>query len=97
MKTAFRSLNTDDRHVRVVFDGQDLSLPDGENLAASLLAAGIHRFRETPASGAPRAPYCMMGACYDCLVEIDGIVRQACLVTVQEGMTIRKPHEPQDA
>ncbi|MDW3204777.1 MAG: (2Fe-2S)-binding protein [Alphaproteobacteria bacterium] len=97
MKPAFRNLDTDGRRVRVIFDGRGLSLPEGENLAASLLAAGIHTFRETPLSGAPRAPFCMMGACYDCLVEIDGVVRQACLVAVREGMTIRKPHEPHDA
>ena len=39
---------------------------------------------------APRAPYCMMGVCFECLLEIDGVAnRQACLVTVQPGMKIR--------
>jgi len=40
-------------------------------------------------SGAPRAPYCMMGVCFDCLVTIDGVGnRQACLVRVTDGMAI---------
>ena len=41
-------------------------------------------------SGAPRAPYCMMGVCFDCLVTIDGVGnRQGCLVPVREGMRDR--------
>ncbi|RVU39787.1 (2Fe-2S)-binding protein [Hwanghaeella grinnelliae] len=82
--------------VAVTFDGQELTLVEGENLAAALLAAGVDTFRETPVSGAPRAPFCMMGACFDCLVEIDGTVRQACLATVTDGMNIRKPNGTSD-
>jgi NADH dehydrogenase/NADH:ubiquinone oxidoreductase subunit G len=33
----------------------------------------------------------MMGVCFECLVEIDDIpARQSCLITVQEGMVIRR-------
>jgi predicted molibdopterin-dependent oxidoreductase YjgC len=40
-------------------------------------------------SGTHRAPYCMMGACFDCLVEIDGIPnQQACQTLVREGMRV---------
>ena len=77
--------------VRVAFDGQPLDLPEGANLAAALLAAGVTAFRHTPVSGAPRGPFCMMGACFDCLVEIDGTVRQACMIEVAEGMVIARP------
>ena len=32
----------------------------------------------------------MMGVCFECLVEIDGVAnRQACLVAVEAGMKIR--------
>lgn len=78
--------------VSVHFDGIALDLPEGANLAAALLAAGVEAFRTTPVSGAPRAPFCMMGACFDCLVDIDGVTRQACMVEVTAGMVIRKPH-----
>ena len=61
-------------------------------VAAALLAAGISCFGRTPVSAAPRAPFCMIGNCFDCLVEIDGETNlQACLVTVHDGMRIR-PH-----
>ncbi len=33
----------------------------------------------------------MMGACYDCLIEIDGVTRQACMLQVTEGMEITMP------
>ena len=94
MKTASPFLELEDgARVRVSFDGRPLDLPEGANLAAALLAAGVPVFRRTPISGAPRAPFCMMGACFDCLVEIDGTVRQACMLEVAEGMEIASPHE----
>ena len=81
--------------VGVRFDGAPLLLPLGANLAAALLAAGIERFRDTPVSGAPRAPFCMMGACFDCLVEIDGVQRQACMIEVAEGLQIARAGSPE--
>jgi predicted molibdopterin-dependent oxidoreductase YjgC len=73
----------------VTFDGRPLDLPAGMTLAAALLAAGVGVLRATPVSGAPRGPFCMMGACFDCLVEIDGIRVQACMTEVREGLAIR--------
>jgi hypothetical protein len=33
----------------------------------------------------------MMGVCFECLVEIDGVpARQSCIVTVQDGMQVRR-------
>lgn len=92
MKTDLPFLELDDGpKVRIVFDGQPLELTEGANLAAALLAAGVQVFRQTPVSGAPRAPFCMMGACFDCLVEVDGVTRQACMLEVVEGMEIARP------
>ncbi len=76
--------------VTLTFDETPLEVPAGCTVAAALLANGVSTFRTTPVSGAPRAPYCMMGACFDCLVEIDGVPnRQSCLVTVAPGMQVR--------
>jgi len=75
----------------VTFDGRTLSLKKGGNLAAELLAAGVMPFRHTPVSGSPRGPYCMMGACFDCLVHIDGVTQQACMLEVVEGLEIAMP------
>ena len=39
--------------------------------------------------GEPRGPYCGIGACFDCLVTIDGVGnRRACMEEVAQGMSI---------
>ena len=74
-------------------EGAPLRVPAGASAAAAVLLAGLFRIRETPVSGAPRLPYCMMGVCFDCLAEIDGVAnRQACMVPVAPGMRIRVQH-----
>jgi predicted molibdopterin-dependent oxidoreductase YjgC len=86
----FRRL-PDPRAETVTFtvDGRAVEARAGDSVAAALFAAGLERCRTTPVSGAPRAPYCMMGVCFECLVTIDGVGnRQACLVRVREGMRI---------
>ncbi|BFG78750.1 (2Fe-2S)-binding protein [Paraburkholderia terrae] len=93
----FKALPGADAPVDIWFNDQPLSVPGGRSVAAALLASGIARFRATPVSGAPRAPYCMMGACFECLVEIDGVPsRQSCMVTVRDGMRIRSQEGARD-
>ncbi|MDT8327089.1 MAG: (2Fe-2S)-binding protein [Roseovarius sp.] len=87
----FKDLGEGRAYVAVTFAGQELRLPEGANLAAALLAAGVTTFRHTSASGAPRGPFCMMGACFDCLVEVDGISRQACMMEVSAGLILSMP------
>ena len=93
MKTVspFLEIDRQSDHVLVRFEGQDLSLPFGENLAGALLVAGVMPFRHTPVSGAPRGQFCMMGACFDCMVQIDGMTAQACMLQVTEGLEITMP------
>ena len=75
--------------VTVVINGAPFSAPVGCTAAAALLLAGAVPTRTTPVSGAPRAPYCMMGVCFECLVAIDGVPnQQGCLIPVVEGMRI---------
>jgi len=75
--------------VDVVVDGAPVAARAGDTVAAALLAAGVAHCRTTPVGGAPRAPFCMMGVCFDCLVTIDGIgSQQACLVAIAPGMRI---------
>jgi len=79
--------------VTIRVDGQSVKAAAGDTVAAALLAAGIGVFRKAPVGGGARAPYCMMGVCFDCLVTIDGVGnRQACLVSVREGMEITTGH-----
>ena len=76
--------------VGFAFDGSAITARKGDSVAAALFAAGIFSTRTTAVSGAARGPYCMMGICFDCLVEIDGVPnRQACMTLVTEGMRVR--------
>lgn len=77
--------------VTIAFDGAALKVPVGINVAAALLTQGVRDFRATAVSGSSRAPFCMMGVCFECLVEIDGVpARQSCLISVRDGMQIRR-------
>ena len=77
--------------VTIDFEGEILKVGAHESVAAALLAADPGHSRTTPVSGSPRLPFCMMGACFDCLVEIDGVPnRQACMELVRNGMKVRR-------
>src|SRR5712692_2910284 len=73
----------------IVIDGVCAQAQEGDSVAAAMLAAGHVISRTTPVSGAPRAPFCLMGACFECLVTIDGVGnRQGCMIAVRDGMRI---------
>lgn len=77
--------------IQIFVDQRPLNCRAGDSVAAALLAADIDACRETVVSGSARGPYCMMGVCYDCLVQIDGIAnRQGCMTPVSEGMQVRR-------
>ena len=77
--------------VTINIEGEEVQAPVGETVAAAVLVHGLEYTRTTPLSGAPRAPLCMMGVCFECLMEIDGAPnRQTCQVQVAQGMKIRR-------
>lgn len=76
--------------VPVVLDGQTVSLPAGMSVAAGLLGIGEIISRISPSSKKPCSPHCLMGVCYECLMEINGVKRQACMTEVEEGMEINR-------
>jgi len=86
----FQRLHDSDADIVILsVDGTPIEARAGDSVAAALLAAGIVSCRTTAVSGAPRAPYCMMGVCFDCLVAVNGVGnRQACLVRVRDGMRV---------
>ena len=82
--------------VEVLVEGVPVLVPEGASAAAALLLAGTTR--DTAVSGTPRAPYCMMGVCFDCLVTVDGVGnRQGCLIPVRPGMAIETQHGKREA
>lgn len=83
--------------VLITVDGKPVTARAQDTVAAAILAAGIDHCRTTPVSGSPRAPYCLMGVCFDCLVVVDGTGnRQGCMVQVKDGMRVETQNGKRD-
>lgn len=77
--------------VTVFVEDAPVEVDRHDSAAAAVLAAGMLPSRTTPTSEAPRAPYCLMGVCFECLIEIDGAPnQQGCMIPVRDGMRIRR-------
>ena len=76
--------------VTVTVEGRTVKVSALDSVAAAVFKAGFKYTRLSPVSGAQRSPYCLMGTCFECLVEIDGIPnQQACMTPVKNGMRIQ--------
>ena|SRR5947209_17716150 len=80
----------------ITINGVNLEVEEGESIAAILLRTPPYTSRFTPVTGAPRAPFCMMGACFECLVSVDGETsKRSCLEFARDGMAVvRQPKRP---
>jgi hypothetical protein len=77
--------------VTISIDGVAVAAELGETVAAVLLRQPDGWSRKTPISRSPRAPYCLMGVCFECLAEVDGVASvQTCLTPVKVGMQITR-------
>jgi len=85
----FRRLAERDRPVvRFFVDGRECEALAGDTILTALLVRG-RRVRTSEFGGAPRAGFCLMGACQDCWVSLeDGTRLRACTSFVAEGMRI---------
>lgn len=84
---------TPEKMVTIDFEGEKLLVPVGETVIAALMASGVTYVRTTAISGVHRAPYCQMGVCFECLMEIDGVPnRQACMIHVRDGMVVKRQY-----
>jgi predicted molibdopterin-dependent oxidoreductase YjgC len=78
--------------VTLLVNGKRIPAFSGETVAAALWAAGIRAFRITKKLHEPRGPFCFIGRCTDCEVEIDGDPHvKACITPVRDGMVIKLP------
>jgi hypothetical protein len=74
---------------RIQLDDEELSVQDGQTVAAVLLAAGRRAFRTTARGNQPRGYFCGMGVCFDCLMQIDDRPNvRACQTLVRDGMRV---------
>ena len=83
------------KQVTIYLEGMPLPVPEGSTVAAAVLHAGMADARTTAIKHEQRGPFCLMGVCHECLMEIDGIPnQQACLVPVREGMRVKRQDGP---
>lgn len=76
------------RRLAATFNGEPIEAEQGQSIAAALMAAGIHAWRDTR-GGSPRGLFCGIGVCFDCLVTVDGESGQrACMIPLAEGMEV---------
>lgn len=76
------------------FAGRDCTARAGDTIAMALWAAGEPVLRQSSRDGAPRAAFCNMGVCYECLVAVDGAVVRACTTLVRDGMHVERGGHP---
>jgi aerobic-type carbon monoxide dehydrogenase small subunit (CoxS/CutS family) len=69
-------------------DGVSIQARNGECLAIALAIAGVRVLRHSPAAGAPRGMFCLMGSCQECVVHVDEAPTLACIETVRPGMRV---------
>jgi NADH dehydrogenase/NADH:ubiquinone oxidoreductase subunit G len=94
----FRRLDPSAARLTITVDGRAIPAAPGDTVTIAMLAAGLVISRHAPADGKPRGPYCGMGACFECLVRIDGGARrQGCLTPVRDGMVIETGEAPTHA
>lgn len=75
----------------VHIDGRPVLAAPGESVAAVLLRQAEPWSRLTPVTHSKRAPYCMMGVCFECLAKVNGVASvQTCLKLVCDGMSVER-------
>ncbi len=86
-----RLLDQDRPALRFVLDGVAMEARQGDTLLTAILAGGGGRLRESEFGDGPRAGFCLMGACQDCWVVVEGrgTVR-ACGTLVEDGMEVTR-------
>lgn len=72
-------------------EGAPIEAQQGDTLLTALLAGGGGHLRESEFGDGPRAGFCLMGACQDCWVVVEGLGRvRACATLAQDGMEVRR-------
>lgn len=90
MKLA-RLRDTDRPPIALTLDGAPVAGLQGDTLLTALLAGGAGHLRASEFGDGPRAGFCLMGACQDCWVSVEGLGRvRACATLARDGMKVRR-------
>jgi sarcosine oxidase subunit alpha len=80
--------------VSIFVNGRAVEAYEGESVLTALIAAGVLAMSRD-SFGRLRTPFCNMGVCFDCLVEVTGDTGpsrvRACLTPVRAGLRVVVP------
>lgn len=80
-------------YLRVHVDGTATEALPGQTVAGLLIGLGRRSWRTTRGGGRPRGVFCGIGACFDCLVVVNGVPDvRACRRTLADGDDVRVQH-----
>lgn len=86
-----RVLDQDRAELRFQLDGETLTARAGDTLLTAILAAGAGWLRTSEFGDGKRAGFCLMGACQECWLTVEGQGRRrACGTLVAPGMQVRR-------
>ncbi len=84
-----RGVTRPEARCELTYDGQRIVAVQGESIAAALWAAGVRGLRRSSVLGEARGVFCNMGICFECTVQVDGLIVRACTTIVdRSGMVI---------
>ena len=76
--------------IHFFFEGNSIQAQEGQSVAAALLENHERITRITRGKSKPRGIFCGIGACFDCLLIVDGESNQrSCLVEIKDGMQVK--------
>ena len=78
--------------VSIFVNGKAVEAYEGESVLTALIAADVMALSRD-SFGRLRTPFCNMGVCFDCMVEVEGAPSRvrACLAPVRAGMRVVVP------
>ena len=86
-----RRLDAVQPDISIELDGVPLPACNGENAACAVLAAGETVFSRSIKYHRPRGPWCLTGACAQCLMRVDGVPNiPVCQTTAHPGMRLER-------
>jgi predicted molibdopterin-dependent oxidoreductase YjgC len=86
-----RLRDTDRAPLHLSLEGGGIAAMEGDTLLTALLAGGAGHLRESEFGDGHRAGFCLMGACQDCWVVVEGVGRvRACATLAKDGMKVRR-------
>jgi NADH dehydrogenase/NADH:ubiquinone oxidoreductase subunit G len=81
--------------INITVNGRPVETYEGESVLTALMAAGVVGMSRD-SFGRLRTPFCNMGVCFDCMVEVEDVPNvsarvRACLTPVRAGMRVIVP------